>query len=85
MIIPWLSPHQAKLNPATYPISKNITTEIAPRPAIPLDTAIRYLPAVLPAERKSVTLFINPLERFTEKIIPARTISTIIQSIKIIW
>jgi len=25
---------------------------------MPLDTAIRYLPAVLPAERKSVTLFI---------------------------
>ena len=57
---------------------------MAPRPAMPLDTAIRYLPAVLPAERKSVTLFINPLERFTEKIIPARTINTISQSTKII-
>ena len=66
MIIPWLRPHQARLKPAIYPISKNMTTDMAPRPATPLDTEIRYLPAVLPADKKSVTLFIRPDEKETE-------------------
>ena len=43
-----------------------MTTDIAPRPATPLDTEIRYLPADLPADKKSVTLFIKPDEKETE-------------------
>jgi hypothetical protein len=66
MIIPWLRPHQDRENPATKPISKNITIDIAPSPATPLETEITYLPAVRPAERKSVTLFIRPLVMLTE-------------------
>jgi hypothetical protein len=62
IIIPWLRPHQARLKPDTKPISRYITTDIAPRPAIPLETESKYLPAVLPADKKSVTLFISPFE-----------------------
>ena len=45
---------------------KNITIEIAPSPATPLEIDKTYLPAVLPADRKSLTLFINPLVMLTE-------------------
>ena len=58
-----------------------MTIDIAPRPATPLETEITYLPAVLPAERKSVTLFISPFVKLTEYIIPPRTIIITNQSI----
>lgn len=55
---------------------------MAPSPAAPLETLIKYLPALLPADKKSVTLLIKPLVELTEINIPLNTITIINQSIK---
>ena len=52
--------------PVIYPTSRNPTIDIAPNPAAPAETLIKYLPALLPADKKSVTLFIKPLVKLTE-------------------
>jgi hypothetical protein len=57
-----------------------VTIVIAPKPAAPLEMLITYLPADLPAARKSDTLLINPFVALTEKNIPAITKTTMLQS-----
>ena len=61
-----LNPHHEKANPETNPISKWYTIVIAPSPAIPLDMDMTYRPAVRPAAKKSLTLFMSPFVKETE-------------------